>query len=251
MKDANMLTSVKRAGKKLLLDLGYDLVPSGKLPSDFTEQEKELVRRVSPYTMTTPERIYGLKTAVEYLVAHDVPGTIVECGVWRGGSMMVVADTLLSLGATERDLYLFDTFEGMTKPTKEDGDQAMARFEQQKTGDDSSDWCYASLADVQACLGQTGYPPNKIHFVKGKVEETIPEQAPEEIALLRLDTDWYTSTRHELVHLFPRLVKGGVLFIDDYGRWQGARQAIDEYFSQNNIKMLLNRLDTTGRIGIK
>jgi hypothetical protein len=98
---------------------------------------------------------------------------------------------------------------------------------------------------------ETGYDREKISFVKGKVEETIPDNAPQSISLLRLDTDWYESTRHELIHLYPRLSHGGVIIIDDYGHWLGARKAVDEYIEQNNLCLLLNRLDYTGRIGVK
>jgi hypothetical protein len=87
-------------------------------------------------------------------------------------------------------------------------------------------------------------------LIAGKVEETLPEHAPESIALLRLDTDWYESTRHELEHLFPRVVAGGVLLLDDYGHWKGSRKAVDEYFAAQGITMLLNRVDYTGRLGI-
>ncbi len=88
-------------------------------------------------------------------------------------------------------------------------------------------------------------------MIKGKVEETIPHDIPEKISILRLDTDWYESTYHELVHLYPRLVKGGVLIIDDYGHWQGARKAVDQYFQENNIPVLLNWIDYTGRVAVK
>ena len=96
-----------------------------------------------------------------------------------------------------------------------------------------------------------GYNTEKLHFIKGKVENTLPEYAPKQISLLRLDTDWYESTKHELTHLFPRLVSGGVLILDDYGYWAGAKKAVDEYFSQNKTQILLNRIDQTGRIAIK
>jgi len=96
-----------------------------------------------------------------------------------------------------------------------------------------------------------GYPEQQIHFVEGLVEETLPAEAPEEIALLRLDTDWYSSTKHELEQLYPRLAPGGVLILDDYGHWQGARRAVDEYFAENQITLLLNRVDSTARIGVK
>ena len=90
-----------------------------------------------------------------------------------------------------------------------------------------------------------------IIYIKGKVEETIPEIIPGKISLLRLDTDWYESTLHNLNHLFPLLSKGGILILDDYGHWQGARKAVDEYLEKNNVKILLNRIDYTGRIAVK
>ncbi len=96
-----------------------------------------------------------------------------------------------------------------------------------------------------------GYPENRVHFVKGPVENTIPEHAPKGIALLRLDTDFYSSSKHELVHLFPRLASGGVLLLDDYGHWEGQRIAMDEYLAETGIPILLNRLDYTARIGVK
>lgn len=95
------------------------------------------------------------------------------------------------------------------------------------------------------------YPSEHIHFIKGKAEDTIPRHAPRQIALLRLDTDWYESTKHELEHLFHRLSPGGVIIIDDYGFWKGARKAVNEYFLDNNIAILLTRMDETGRMAIK
>lgn len=169
--------------------------------------------------------------------------------------MMAAAYTLQNLGRSDIDLYLFDTYEGMTKPTDLDvslfGKLATTEFERLQTSDNGSEWCYASLEDVQKNLIGTGYNKEKIRFVKGRVENTIPISAPEQISILRLDTDWYESTRHELVHLFPRLSIGGVLIVDDYGHWQGSRKAVDEYLIQNNISILLNRVDYTARIGIK
>src|SRR5690606_24776929 len=97
----------------------------------------------------------------------------------------------------------------------------------------------------------TGYPMERCHFVEGKVEDTIPATVPDRISLLRLDTDWYESTRHELEHLWPLLQPGGVLIIDDYGHFEGARKAVDEYFLDRSDAPLLNRIDYTGRIAIK
>jgi hypothetical protein len=221
---------------------------------DFTEEDKEIIRYVAPYTMTSPERIYALIQAVKYVVKNNIPGDIVECGVWLGGSIMAVAMTLLNLGNLDRNLYLFDTFEGMPKPSDLDvafnGTRAAKIFTEKQLNDDSSTWCYGSLEEVKEIVLSTGYDKTKFHFIKGKVEGTLPDKAPETISLLRLDTDWYESTMHELIHLFPRLSQGGVIIIDDYGHWLGAQKATDEYLSQHNLRLFLNRIDYTGRIGI-
>jgi O-methyltransferase len=222
-------------------------------PFDFDEADKELYRRVDPYTMTTPPRVYALVRAVEYVVARGIPGAIVECGVWRGGSMMAAALTLLRLGLTDRALYLYDTFSGMPPPSEVDTTRSGVRAADllAQEDEDSHIWAIASLPDVSAAVLSVGYPEQQIHFVEGLVEETLPAEAPEEIALLRLDTDWYSSTKHELEQLYPRLAPGGVLILDDYGHWQGARRAVDEYFGENRITLLLNRVDGTARICVK
>jgi O-methyltransferase len=226
---------------------------SHAFPFDFDEADKELYRRVDSYTMTTPPRVYALVRAVEYVVTRGVAGAIVECGVWRGGSMMAAALTLLRLGVTDRELYLYDTFAGMPPPEEADTTRSGVRAADllAQEDEDSHIWAIASLADVRAAVLSVGYPEERIHFVEGLVEETLPAAAPKEIALLRLDTDWYRSTKHELEQLYPRLAPGGVLILDDYGHWQGARRAVDEYFAENGITVLLNRVDGTARIGVK
>ena len=167
---------------------------------------------------------------------------------------MIMAHVLKEAGDTTRKLYLYDTYAGMSAPTEKDidpyGDAASARWEALNK-DGVNLWDYAPLEVVKANMESTGYPKEQIRYVKGMVEETIPKEAPESIALLRLDTDWYESTKHELVHLFPRLSKGGVLILDDYGHWKGAREAVDEYFKEHGVVMHLIRIDYTGRIGIK
>jgi O-methyltransferase len=203
--------------------------------------------------MTTPPRVYALVRAVEYLVARPVPGALVECGVWRGGSVMAAALTLLRLGVTDRDLYLFDTFTGMTEPGEEDVMQTGKRAADllASGSPDSHVWAIAPLDQVREAVLGVGYPEERIHFVQGRVEDTLPANAPAEIALLRLDTDWYSSTKHELVHLYPRLRSEGVLIVDDYGYWRGQRRAVDEYISDNSLTLLLNRIDNSGRIALK
>ena len=205
-------------------------------------------------TMTSPERLNAMIKAVEYIEANKIEGDIVECGVWRGGSMMASALTLQRLGSFSRYLYLFDTFDGMPPPTDADTDkfgQTAASLLATEERESSAVWAVANLECVKSNLATLDYPQNFIHFIEGTVETTIPNRAPESIAILRLDTDWYESTRHELEHLYPRLVEGGVLIIDDYGHWQGARKAVDEYIATNNIRIYLHWIDYTGRIAIK
>ncbi|HVL12320.1 MAG TPA: TylF/MycF/NovP-related O-methyltransferase [Gemmata sp.] len=224
------------------------------LPEDLAVNDRSILERIAEYSMTSVERQAALVSTVRYLVRRNVKGCVVECGVWRGGSSMAVALALLQENAADRDLYLFDTFEGMTPPTEvdrtADGISAQTHLDNDisKTGY----WCVAGIDDVRRNMTSTCYPESRVHLVKGPVETTIPEQSPAEpIALLRLDTDWYESTRHELIHLFPRLVEGGILIVDDYGHWAGARKAVDEYLSELPDVYYLHRIDYTGRLLIK
>lgn len=252
---------LKKLMHSVIKNLGYDLVkPDPRLvvdglPADFDKATLDTYHKVKPYTMTTPERIASLCNAVNYLVKNNIQGDFVECGVWRGGSTMAAIDTLIEAGDTKRDIYLYDTFEGMSEPTELDkvftGTGADELMNSSQKEDPTSVWCYSALEEVQANVGTLKYPKQLIHYVKGKVEDSIPQTLPGKIALLRLDTDWYESTKHELEHLYPLLVPGGVIIIDDYGHWEGARKAVDEYIEGNKLPLLLNRIDYTGRIGVK
>lgn len=231
--------------------------PGGlNVPKDFDPEVAEIVRNVSPYTLTSPEAINALVEAARYIVKNRIQGSIVECGVWRGGSMMAIAQALVSLDECSRECFLFDTFEGMSRPGENDYSvqlgKASGHFKKVQPANDSSDWCRAGLEEVRNNLAQTHYDEKRLHFIKGKVEDTLPEKySGGRIALLRLDTDWYESTKHELTHLFPLLSEGGVLIIDDYGFWEGCKKAVDEYVSEHQIPILLNRVDHTVRIAIK
>lgn len=223
-------------------------------PPDFSEENCKIIQLVESFTMTSTERINELLRATEYILQNNIEGSIVECGVWRGGSMMAVALKLIQSN-TERNLYCFDTFEGMSDPTDQDissfGDNASHYLKNNQKSETDPIWAYSPLETVRSNLESTGFPMDKIHFIRGKVEDTLPNDSIKRIALLRLDTDWYESTKHELIHLFPLLAKGGVIIIDDYGHWEGAKKAVDEYFLINKIPIFLARVDYTGRIGIK
>ncbi len=206
-----------------------------------------IIEKTRPYTLTSAERVAALCAAVDYVVSANVSGSIVECGVWRGGSLAAAALRLVDLEATDRDLYGYDTFTGMTEASSLDIDYR---------GKSWSDWQPpgapdpgAALVDVESLMRTTGYPPERVHLVAGDVSETLTAHAPDQVALLRLDTDWYESTLLELTHLYPRLEVGGVLIVDDYGHYRGARKAVDDYFETHRI--FLHRIDYTGRIAVK
>jgi hypothetical protein len=224
-------------------------------PVDFTDAEIALCEWVATFTMTSPEKIVGLANAVRYVAARGISGDIVECGVWRGGSAMVIARTLGESGDTGRTIHLFDTFTGMTTPGPQDrrydGTAANTLLERDQDRAASGYWCVANQNDVRQNLAGCDYPANQIRLIAGDVASTIPAEAPAQIALLRLDTDWYESTRHELAELYHRVSPGGVVIIDDYGHWQGSRRAVDEFLATLDHTPLLTRLDFDGRMWIK
>jgi hypothetical protein len=215
-------------------------------------QARATMHAVREWTMTSHSRVFALIVAVRYVVDEGVPGSFVECGVWRGGSMQAIALTLLDRGVRDRDLHLFDTFEGMPPPTDEDrrleGPPARELLESRPQTDNI--WAIADLEDVRRGMAGTRYPGERIHYHPGRVQDTVPAHAPEPIALLRLDTDWYASTKHELTHLYDRLAPGGVLIIDDYDYWEGSRQATDEFVAESGARLLLVPVDSA-RVAVK
>jgi O-methyltransferase len=226
--------------------------PVEALPPDLSDGDCRIIRLVRPFTMTGVERLAALIQATRYLARQKIPGDIVECGVWRGGTMMAAALVLLEEN-DPRHIHLYDTFAGMPPPgaMDKDFDGVPAARQLADTPRGQGVWCACSLGEAKANLASTGFPSDRLHFVQGLVEDTIPAMCPGRLALARLDTDWYASTRHELEHLFPRLVSRGILIIDDYGHWQGARRATDEYFAERSGAIYLHRIDYTGRIGLK
>jgi hypothetical protein len=234
----------------------YERERSEVSASDMDPAFWQIYESCRDYTMTSLPRMYSLYEATKYVSENGVPGDIVECGVWKGGSMMLVCKTLLHLSRCDKRIFLYDTFEGMSRPTERDvrsltGERAMDVWNCHQNGA-VCNWAYCALDETKNNLLSTGYDQDRFVFVKGRVEETLPGTIPEKISILRLDTDFYESTLHELHHLFPRLECGGILAIDDYGSYEGCRCAVDEYFHRNGIKIFLNRIDGSGyRIGVK
>lgn len=236
-----------------------------KLPDGSTVEYKDIVEpafkeflaRCAPYTITAQSGAqvpYALYKAVDYVVRNRIPGAFVECGVWSGGSSLLAALSFKHFGDTSRELFMYDTYAGMPEPSEIDcdwdGKSALAEWKRLR--DKGERWGDGgSLALVKATVQSSGYPTDKLIFVEGMVEDTIPSLAPECISILRLDTDLYDSTLHELEHLYPRLAQGGVLIIDDYGYFLGAREAVDQYILMTGAKLLLNRIDASVRVAIK
>lgn len=219
---------------------------------DLSTSHKQILSRVAPFTMTSVDRLEALLNAVAYIVHANIPGTLVECGVWKGGSAMAMILKLQELGMNNRTLFLYDTFEaGMTKPHEEydvsytgiRASDALAAWEKNNT--------YPSMEEVWGVLKKTGYPEESVRLIKGDIQETIPRHDPGTIALLRLDTDWYESTKYELEALYDKVPPGGVIIIDDYGHWKGARKAVDEFFSARSETVYLHRVDYTCRLMVK
>ncbi len=226
------------------------------LDFDFEPEFLTLFEQCRGESMASIERMYALYRAVVHIVDRGIEGDFAECGVWRGGSVMMMALALQAQASGVRPIWLYDTFDGMTAPTLDDvqamtGITAAKILESNPRDADNPFWGVAPRAVVEANLEKTGYPMASLRFVEGDVLNSLPDQAPPTLSLLRLDTDWYASTLHELQTLYPRLQSGGVLIIDDYGYWSGARKAVDDYFAALDDRPLLNRIDFTGRIAVK
>jgi hypothetical protein len=217
----------------------------------------EAIEIVRPHTLTLSEGVeaaWALYRSIEYLVRNRIPGDIVECGVWSGGSMLLAALALKHFGDTSRRLWLYDTFDGIPRPDaidrRWDGVPALPTWEHhQRSG---GRWCYGGGPDhVRRVLSLSGYPEEKFVFVEGKVEDTLPDCRPDRIGLLRLDTDLYSSTYHELVHLYPLVSAYGILIIDDYGTFEGVRLATDRFIAKGNMPLFLSRVDIAVRLAVK
>ncbi|MDP3894580.1 TylF/MycF/NovP-related O-methyltransferase [Nocardioides sp.] len=225
--------------------------------SDLDPQTVDTIERVRPYTMTTVERVAAVCQATEYILRYDIPGAFVESGVWMGGSSMAAATTLVKNGVTDREIFMYDTYEGLPEPGVEDAvigsdHQSLKKwYDAENSRPGTAPWLEAPVDQVREHMRSTGYDIDRVHLIQGMVEDTIPATAPEQIAFLRLDTDWYASTKVELENLFPRLSPGGILIVDDYGYTTGARKAVDEFLATYPDPIFLNRIDSCGRLVVK
>ena len=203
------------------------------LPVESTEADRRILAMAGKYAAMSTARVYALVKAAQYVVKAALPGPAVVCGVGLGGSALALARAFRNAGECDRPIWLYDTFDSETRPELDDYKASQA---------------YIAEVLAKRC---PQYDQSAFRFIPGMVENTIPGTIPDRIALMHLDTDWYASTLHELVHLWPLLITGGVVLIDDYGCWESCRRAVDEYLEEHDINILLSAVDYTGRIGVK
>jgi O-methyltransferase len=244
-----------KIARRVLKRLGYFIsLPSATMQfPELSTEDLHFIREVhgSSITFTSFESLATLAICCKYISEGNVKGDFVEAGVWRGGSSIVAK---MMLGAN-RNYYLFDTFAGMTEPSRKDkrigsadSDVVFRKWQDSKT-ENASSWDYASLDEVKKNFLKFKELDSSVKFIEGDVRKTLlKESLPAEISILRLDTDFYDSTLIELQVLWPRLVVGGILILDDYGHWDGARAAVDEYFQKYEIKNVL-KIPTGGGPG--
>tara|TARA_B100000900_G_scaffold53282_1_gene39488 strand:+ start:520 stop:1275 length:756 start_codon:yes stop_codon:yes gene_type:complete len=249
---------LKRFLKKILQILGYKI---SKIENNDTlkivgvnDEVKKIILKSSTFSMTGKLRMYVLSEAIKNIRNNSIKGEFVECGVWRGGNLILMNE-LNKIYKLKKKIYGFDTFDGMSEPTEFDKDpydiSAKKRLENSiKSETEENVHCFSPIEEVRKNISDNSSLENII-LVKGMVEKTLlnNDNIPEQISLLRLDTDFYESTKIELEILFPKLVSGGILILDDYGYWSGARKAIDEYFKNTNY--WLHYVDPSCRYLIK
>ncbi len=221
---------------------------------ELTPRDTDLLNAVQGLSMTSKIAQWEFIRALRDLHARDVPGDLVECGVWRGGNLCLAGLVRKELGF-DRTIWAYDTFAGMTAPTEFDNkpfdgvDTAQKFTDLERDG--HNEWCYAAIKDVSDNFKRVVGSDTGLNLIEGPVQETLLDanNLPEKIAMLRLDTDFYDSTKAEMEILYPRLSTGGILIIDDYGEWAGARKAVDEYF--NDSRVWLQRVTQSVRMMIK
>jgi O-methyltransferase len=186
--------------------------------------------------------------AIKYILQNNIEGAIIECGVDSGNFEHIWIDELMKNNVV-RDIYLYDTFGGLVEPTQYDytcndanlysmnKDEVYNIWKHNIIDEKTNAWCYTPLEIVKNRLKSTGYPEINLHYMIGNVMETLHDKTkiPEKIAILRLDTDWYESSKYELEQLYDNVIKGGVIIFDDYYHWNGQRKATDDFFMSRNI----------------
>lgn len=241
--------------KKIFDISGYTIINNKQKIVELSEKDKSLIEIIEKYTMTTRIRIFNLLQALRHLKEKNIEGDYVECGVWKGGNILLFKKFLNNEETQNRNIYAYDTFEGMTDPDENDFEistnieskNLLEKDNYKKT----NTWGICSLEDVKKNILTNKSDLEHINFVKGDVLKTLNNEnnIPKKISLLRLDTDWYQSTKKELEVLYERVSVGGIIIIDDYGHWGGSKKAVDEFFS--NKYVWIHYVDYACRLIIK
>jgi hypothetical protein len=192
-------------------------------------------------------------TVIDYIINAKIEGALVECGVQSGKIEKIWINKLKELNVFPKEIYMYDTFTGLTEPGPKDvgiyngldTPEAVYKEWAKHNVYEVNTMCYCPLSKVMNDLYETGYPRDKLHFIKGDVRKTLLHDynIPEKIAVLRLDTDWYDSSKIELETMFKYLVPGGVLILDDYGYWKGQKDATDEFFKNTKYEFLITQVN--------
>jgi O-methyltransferase len=256
---------ISRLVNSLAYRLGYELNVSEAvrhLGYDMEDEARQKIRLVRSHTMLPYRRLITLYQQAVFCEKNEIQGSYVECGTWKGGAIGLMALANLQHATVRRDLHLFDSFEGLPEPDEAiDGEKA-AQFAR-----DLGARANGKLAPLEGAFGSVGtleinkqllekvvgYDTNHLHYYKGWFQDTLPRHAADvgDIAILRLDGDWYSSQSVCLDYLYDKVVSGGFVIIDDYGWFDGDRRAVDEFMQRKQIRAFLNHIDNAGRYWIK
>ena len=256
--EAKEAARLKRKNTELERTDDHQTIPvQDKLRSEMSTLEPDflaLYKQCSQYTRTSWETLYALYKSIQYIVANRIPGDMLESGVSGGGSMKLVAHLLLSLGDSDRTLFLYDPIEVVTEPESDlrlelsrnsaIGDQPEIERRDVKSRT-------VPVEGIREIIAASGYPIEKVKVISNAIENTIPATISQRFALLRLQTNWYPSTKREMELLYPRLSPRGILILDSYGHYQGVCRGVDEYMSRLKEKPLLQRIDYACRLAVK
>lgn len=251
---------MKKILKKILLNFNISvskLHPERQYPIELEEDEKNFIEFISKneLSMCSKEKLVSTLLSCKNVVKNNISGDFVECGVWRGGNSLIAA-FIFNKYQSNKKIYLFDTFEGMTPPTEDEfhllsKKKSINTFQEYKNK--SIQWCGASIDEVKKNFKNLNLLNENIIFIKGDVSQTLMKYNKniQKISVLRLDTDFYESTKIELKYLYPKVETSGLIILDDYGHWSGSKKAVDEFFEVNNIHPFLIPIDYAARIMIK
>lgn len=213
--------------------------------SSLNPKELKLFLKVKPYTMVSLYRLQNIYKLARTVEKNSLVGAFVECGVWRGGCSAVMAYAAKE-AQSNRKIWLFDSFRGLPEPTKKDGSRARVFSSNRTSGSlRTINKNVGTVMHVKKILSKLNVDINNVEIRKGWFQNTLPKAKKEieNIAILRLDSDWYESTKACLENLYDLVVKGGFVVIDDYGTWEGCRKAVDNFIKKRGLRVKLIWVD--------